>query len=420
MPQPAASNFTFADWVATECVRLLTNSREAFQYATHDLEAEFKKDFQIGDKVTYKYPQMYNVIDGPEFGGGGLNRRTGQANVSEWCQIPFEVSTWDKMFKMEKSKKDISKNYLQSAMEQMLVEAEGRFMRFMFLNTNNVVGALGTTPTTWATYAGADTRLFQLAGLQGEQGNIVTAKMMETLTANSLLQLIAPDELTRQYKKNMVGTAAGANWHRSQACRAHTSGIWATVATGVTVTTSGQSGTTLNVTCTTGDTFKAGDIIALPQNAVNPWNRLSTGNPAQFKIMADATGVANAAALTIFPGIVGPGSPEQNIVSLPLAADVVTLWPGTTMADATAKSGVLAIRTNKNAFGVICAEIPMPPQGGSIIMSAHDTDPDSKMSVALMQFFDPVSHKWGFRYDCVFGFAKIYAERAACLIAGLQ
>ena len=421
MPQPAAGNYAFPDWIASECVRLMTESRECFEYASHDLDSEYGKSFPIGPNVRYKYPQMYNPIDGAEFGGGAVNRKTGQASVTEWVQIPLEASTWDKMLSMEKSKAEISKNYLKSAMQQLMAEAEARFMRFMFLNTNNVVGALGTTPTTWATYAAADSRLFQLSGLQDQQGNITTAKMMETLTANSLLQLIAPTELERQYKKNYVGEAAGARWHRSNACVQHTTGIWATVATGVTVATSGQSGSSINVACTTGDTFVAGDKIDFAgSNAVNPWIRSSRGFKAQFTITADAVGVASAATLQIYPAMVGPGSPEQNVDALPIAGDIVTMWRGTSMSNAAAKTGVLGLRTNKNAFGIICPEIPMPKAGGSIVMSAHDQDPDSKMSIALMEFFDPKSHAWGWRWDSVFGFAKIYSDRAACLIAGLE
>lgn len=419
--QPAAGNFATPNWISMECTRLLTNKREAFEYATFDLEPEFKKDFAINDTVTYKFPQMYNPIDGPEFGGGAVNRRTGSATIDQWVQIPLEISTWDKMLKMERSKREISKNYLDPAMEQMLTEAERRYQDFMFFNTNNVVGALGANPTSWTPYANADNRIFKLAGLEGPQGNLLSADMTTTFIQNSLTQLVAADPLTKSWKKNIVGEGAGATWHRSNSMHLHTTGVWATVLTGVTVNGNGQSGTSINLNCTTGDTFKKGDIIDFASSsAVNPWIRKNLGYLAQFQIQADATGVASAVTLTIAPGIIGPGSPEQNVTALPANGDAVIMWRGTTMADATAKTGICGIRVNRNAFGVIPVEIPIPPQGGSIIISAHDQDPDSRMAVSILQFFDPVSHKWGMRYDSAYGFCKTYAERAACLIAALS
>jgi P22 coat protein - gene protein 5 len=413
-------SYVFADWVAPECLRIMKNSMEALAFANYDYDAEFDRDFAIGDTVRVKYPQMFSVTDGQDYTPQAIDRRFTTVTMDQWLQIGFQWDSLEKALKLERSQSEISKQYLQPAMAKLVQEAESRFMLYAFLNTNNVTGVLGTTPTSWAAYAAADTRLVENAGLEGAQANIVSPQMMETMISNSLLQFNPPDAISSQYKKNMVGTAAGAEWYRSMSCRAFTTGVWATVLTGVTINAAGQSGSSITVACTTGDTFLAGDIISIAScYNVNPWTGQSTGRLKNFKIMASTTGAASTATLTISPAIIGPGSPYQNVSALPANSDAVLQWPGTTFTNGAAKSGVLGIRLNKMAFAAVNCELPMPKQGGTIEIASQMTDPDTKISIALVRAFDPVGRKWINRFDTLFGFGSLYPDRAACLIASL-
>jgi hypothetical protein len=190
------------------------------------------------------------------------------------------------------------------------------------------------------------------------------------------------------------------------------------VATGVTVSGAGQSGNSLAVACTTGDTFKRGDIVNIASvYNVNPRTKRSTGTLKQFKIMADATGAASAATLSISPSIVGPGSPSQNVDSLPVSGNTLALWPGTTMSNAAAKTGTLGIGLNKLGFAMAGVELMMPSVGGNVKVASQKKDKNTGLSISVLSLFDGVLRRQINRIDALIGFGALYADRCAVLVA---
>lgn len=420
-------SFVFTDWAGTECLRLLVNMLEMAGHANFSFQSQFKQSFAVGDTVRVKFPQEFIITDGFEYDPQAINRQNTTVTIDQPMQCAFEWDSIEEALRLERSKKEISEQYFKPGMEQFASDYEMRFMDFCFYNTNNVVGTLAAIPTSWDVYAQADQRMTENAGWVGASGFDsrpigVTPAMQRTLIANSLTQFNPSSEISQQYKSGSVGRAANFEWYKSMYCHPHTTGIWATVATGVTVATSGQSGPTLNVACTTGDTFKRGDIVNVAAvNNVNPRTKRSTGTLKQFKIMADAVGVASAAALSISPPIVGPGSPYQNVDALPVAAGVLTLWPGTTMSNATAKTGILGITFNgKLSFAMAGVELMMPQQGGNVLLASQKKDPNTGLSISLISMFDGIQRRQINRLDSLIGFGPLYTDRAACLIASLQ
>ena len=416
-----ANSFVFTDWVAPECLRLLENMLELASLANTDHRGEFEKDFAIGDTTRIKFPQEWLVTDGMEFNSQAIARQYTTATMDNWLQIGFEWDSLEKALKMERSKSEISEQYLKPAMAQMAQEMELRFVKYAILNTNNVVGALGTTPTAWSTYAAARTRLVENAGwgASPKRGMGVSPQMMETMISNSLTQFNPTDAISSQYKQGSVGKAAGFDWYETMAYLPFTTGIIATQAS-VTVKGANQSGSQITLNCTTGDTFKQGDRINLAAvNNVNPRTRQSTGRLKQFVVTQAATGASSAVTLNIYPSIVGPGSPYQNVDALPADTAAVTFWPGTTITNAAAKKGILGLALNKLAFAMIGTELPNPKQGGSIEVSAQKTDDNTGLSIALISAFDPVLRRWINRFDALIGFGTLYADRCSVVVGSL-
>lgn len=415
-------SYVFTDWVAPECERLLENMLEMAGYANFALNKNFDKDFAIGDTVRFKFPQEWIVTDGMEYNAQAINRQYGTATMDNWMQIGFEWDSLEKALKLERSKKEISEQYLNPAMVQMAQECELRFMDFAFYNCPNVVGSLAAVPTSWTTYAQARSAMVKNAGWSAstKRGLGVTPDMMQTLISNSLTQFNPSDAISQQYKNGSIGKAAGWDWFESMSCHTHTTGIWQTVATGVTVSGNGQAGNSILLAATTGDTVKRGDIINFAGvNNVNPRTKRSTGQLRTFKILADATAAASAMTVSIYPSIIGPGSPYQNVDALPITAAVVTLWPGTTMANSAAKTGTLGFGVNGLSTAMLGAELPNPNQGGAIEIAAHHTDDNTGLSMALVRAFDPILRRWINRFDMLIGFGNIYADRCGVLVASL-
>lgn len=413
-------SYAVADWVSLEAMRLLTNMLEMSSYANFTYQDEFKKDFAPGDTVRVKFPQEFVVTDGFEYTAQAINRRTTTVTIDEPMQIGFEWDSIEQALKLERSKKEIEEQYMQPAMAQLAQECELRYMDFAFFNTPNVVGTLASVPTAWSTYAAARQRLVELGGWSQSPRRVmgISPSMQATMIANSLTQFNPSDEISQQYKTGSIGKAAGFQWFETMATRRYTTGAWGTVATGVTVDTSGQSGSTLNVVCTTGDTFLRGDIVNIAAvNYVNPRTKRSTGTLSQFKIMANATGASSAAALSIYPSIIGPGSPYQNVDALPLAGAVLTLWPGTSMSNSTARTGTLGYATNPMSIAMAGIELMIPQEGGDVFIARRRKDPNTGLSIALISMFDGILRRRINRFDMLIGFGALYADRCGVLVA---
>lgn len=423
-----AGSYQVADWVALDCMRLLENMLAMAGFANFGYQDEFKKEYAIGESLRVKFPQEFLVTDGFEYNPQAINRQASTITIDQPMQVAFEWDSLEQALKLERTQKQIQAEYNYPAMQQLASEVEMRFMDFAFFNTNNVVGTLAATPTSWDVYAQADQRMTENAGDNGTMNNRqalgVTPGMMRTMIANSLTQFNPQNIISKAFQSGYLGSTsqavANANWYKSMYCHPHTTGVWTTVLTGVTVSGAGQSGATLNVACSTGDTFKRGDIVAVAgMNNVNPRTKRSTGALKNLKIMADATGVASAAALTVSPAIIGPGSPYQNVSALPVAGNALALWPGTTMVDSTAKTGICGQLLNKMAFAMAGVDLMLPSEGGTVKLARKHRDDNTGLTLAMLSMFDGILRRQINRMDMLIGFGPLYTDRAACLIASL-
>lgn len=416
-------SYAFADWVALDCMELLENMLAMAGFANFGYQDQFNKEFAVGDTVRVKLPQEFIVTDGFDYTAQAISRLTTTVTVDQPMQIGYEWDSIEAALKMERSDKEIREQYNVPAMRQLASEVELRWMDFCFFNCNNVVGTLASIPVSWDIYAQADQRMTENAGnnLDNRQALAVTPGMMRTMITNSLTQFNPPDAISKQYKTGIVGDAAGSRWFKSMYCHPHTTGVWNTVATGVTVNGAGQSGSTLNVSCTTGDTFKRGDIVNIAgMNNVNPRTKRSTGTLKQLKVMADATGAASTAALTISPAIVGPGSPYQNVDSLPTTGNILTLWPGTAMVNATAKTGVLGMCLNKMYAAMAGVDLMLPSEGGTVKLARKHRDDNTGLTLAMLSMFDGILRRQINRIDMLIGFGPLYTDRCGVLVASLS
>lgn len=385
-----------------------------------NFQREYEGDQPIGDTLRYKEPWRMTLQDGFGWNGQSIARRNRSMTIDQQVSGQFLWDSVEEALQMERSYADIKKNIIAPGSAQMAQECDLRAAKYAAQNSPNVLGAIGTTPANMDTYNGAITRIKELGGWrQGvvKRGFFLTAQMVETgITATVRALLNPPDAVSKAFREGIVGRYAGWQFEDSQSLYTHTTGVWATVATGVTVSGAGQSGSSLNVACTTGDTFKKGDKISIAAvNACNFSTRATTGRARVFTITQDTVGVASLATLSIFPSIIGPGSPYQNVDALPGNAAVVTLWPGTTMVNATAKSGPLAVFFTEDAF--YCAGVKLPmPKAGTKEVSQQYTDPDTRISISYIQDFETRDRQRINRMDMMFGFGNGWAEYASGVI----
>lgn len=397
-------------WITMESLRILLNKLEISPFFNTDYNKEFTKEFKVGDTVEVRYPQRFIIRDGQGYSAQGLTDRFTTVSCDQQFGIDFDWTSAEQALNLE----DVRSRYIEPAMAQLANEIDSRCANWATLNTPNVVGALGTTPTAYSTYLAARQRMVELACPPGEKGMIVTPGMQSTIIANNLTLFNPSSEISRQYKEGSMGKASGFDWYESNNLYTQTAGVWAGA---VTVSGSGQSGNTLLVACTSGDTWVAGDRfnIALV-NAVNPMNRRSTGTLKQFIITQALTASASTATITFLPAIVGPGDQYQNVDALPVSGQALTLWPGTTAPSTGPKSGKVGIALQRDAFALVGVQLVTPQ---AVELASQTRDPASGLSVRFVRMYDPIQDRMVNRFDTLLGFGNLYNDSCAVAVASL-
>lgn len=396
-----------------ESLRILLNKLEISPFFNTDYNKEFTKEFKVGDTVEVRYPQRFLIRNGQGYSAQGLQDRYTTVSCDQQFGIDFDWTSAEQALNLE----DVRSRYIEPAMAQLANEIDSRAALWAYLNANNVVGALGTNPTAYTTYLSARGRMVELACPPGEKGMIATPQMINTIIGNNLTLFNPPSEISKQFKEGAVGQASGFDWYESNNLYSHTSGIWASQ-TAITVNGSGQSGSTLNISgATAGDTFVQGDTISIGSvNAVNPMNRRSTGSAKNFIITANYTAVGSGDSISISPSIVGPGDQYQNVDALPLTGAVLTLWPGTSMSAAAAKTGKLGLALHRDAFALVGVKLVTPQ---AVELASQTRDPASGLSVRFVRQFDSIQDRMVNRFDVLIGFGNLYADSCAVRVASL-
>ena len=408
-----ANEFLNTTWVSMDILRLLLNKLEVAESFETNWNDEFQKEFAVGDQITIKKPARFTIRTGMAYSAQALVRQSTTLNLNEIFGIDFEWDDYEKAVKMERGIEELRKNYMEPAAAKLQNEMDQRSATFAAQNTPFVFGVLGTAPTTSTPFLDAERRLFELSAPDEERKLIISARDMASFQGNQAVQFQPSQEIADQYKKGIVGMAHGWKWHRSNNLLRHTAGTWAGA---VTVSGAGQSGSSLLVACTTGDTFKKGDKFSIANvNFVNP-NSLQMPAGAQvrhFVVTADVTGAASAATLPIYPAIVGPGSPYQNVDALPANTAALTLMPGTSSPNG--KVGTIGLGLSRQAFGLAYAKFDNPKAVEAV---SQTRDPKTRANVRFVRQWDIDASVYKNRFDMCIGFGVLYADSNAVALAG--
>lgn len=396
-----------------EILRLLLNKLVVTEYFNHSWEKDFKKEFAPGSAITVKFPQQMLVVDGMGYNPQSINRISTTISLDQWLQVPFEWDDYETAVKLERSEEELRENYWEPAAAAMSQEWDSRASKFAYQNASNIVGTLGTSPTSIGTYLKARQTMQEAPCPPGPKVACISSQMMEQLGENITSVFHPADEIDRNWKDGAIGKLANAKFFESNSLYSHTAGTWAST---VTVTGAGQSGASLIITGTAGDTIKKGDKIAVANmNAVNRMTRRVAGvaTARRFTVTQDYTLTSGPDTISILPAIYGPGSQYQNVDALPANGAALTLWPGT--ASPNGKVGTVGMMLSKLAFAFVGAKLYLPK---SVEDKGQATDPDSGMSVRKVTAWDPVRSVRVNRLDSLGGFGNLYQADGACLIAG--
>lgn len=408
-----ANNFLDTNWVSMRILWFLQNALEVASCFNTEWESEFGKNFPVGSSVQVKLPQRWLVTNGLGYQPQGIARLATTINLDQVFGIHFEWDSYERLVKMERSQEELEENYLFPAARQLAQEVDSRAALFAYQNASNVVGALGTDATALDIFAQAERRLYEKACPKGIRHLCLSPSLMYSYVKTNVTQFNPAPEISRMFRTGVIGTAAGWEWYRSNSLYQHTIGTAATG--GVTVTGANQSGNSLSITGTNGQTFKQGDKFSIANvNGVNPTTRRAGTMGAQnFTVLQDLTLTGGTDTLQIAPAIYGPGSQYQNVDSLPANAAALTIWPGT--AAPSGKSGTVSLGMSKFAFAMSGGKLEVPK---AVERAEQTEDPDTGMAVRFVRAWDQRESKMTNRFDMCLGFGNLYQDNGAIAVAG--
>jgi hypothetical protein len=411
------NTFLTNDWFSMTMLRLLVNPLEVTMFLNTRFNKDYQKEFAVGATVNIKYPPQFVIRDGMDWTPQGISEIQTVVNCNQAFGIDFQWSDLEAALDVERGDDRISDLYIKGPMAQIAQEWDSRSAYFAYANSNNIVGVLGTDPTTLQSFSyAARQRIVEMAGgVDGKSGIVIPPQVNTSLVPAQALNMNPADEISREFKKGVIGVNAGYNWHESMSLYDHTAGTWAGA---VTVNGAGQSGNSLTVTATAGDTFLVGDVVGIGGTTnVNPRTRRRTNSTYTKTVCITVALVAAGGGvdvITFTPALYGPGSPYQNISALPANGAALTLFPGTVAPNGkTGKNGLLMIGGgNTDAAGFTIVNVPLElPKNEQI--ARQQRHPETGMAVRLVKFWDPTKSRMGWRFDTLGGYGILYNDNCS-------
>ncbi len=392
------------------------NSYEVAANFNSEWESEFGKSFPIGSQAQIKFPQLWNVTDGLAYQEQGISRLVTTVNLNKIKGVHFGWDSYQRLVSMERSEKELEQSYLYPAGQALAQKVDSDAAAWAALYTPNVSGVLGTDSTTIDFALAAEQTLFAYAcPADGDRYLCMTPQLMRSYVKNNVTQFNPQKAISDMYRKGVIGDAAGWKWVRSNSLARVTAGTAATH--GVTVTGAGQSGGTLIVTGTNGDTIQPGDKFNIASvNACNPMTRALNGlGLKQFTYTGGGvfTLTGGNDQISIYPAIYGPGSQYQNVDALPGNGAALTFWPGT--ASPSGLSGTLSLGLSKYAFAKAFGKFENPEK---VEKAEEAVDKETGASVAFVRAWDQFNRKMTNRFDMCYGFGNLRADYGSSAVAG--
>jgi hypothetical protein len=384
-----------------------------------NMSKDYNKEFKgksVGDTVSVRKPQIFSATTGLLYQPQPLTNIKTNITVGDVTGVHFEWDGVEKTLSIDEAQE----KYFKPAAIAMAHRINANAAQYVAQNTWNAVGTPGTTPSTVATYLSAGDKIVEY-GLPPEEDLtcIVNRKFSSAYVVGQSTLYNPAGQIGGMVKKGaIVDDTLGYHFERDQTIYSQTTGPYGgtPLSSGSANYADGGNNATMSLltrgwTATAASRLVVGDRFTIATVfGVHPQTKQSTGDLQQFVVKAafSSDGSGNGSVL-IAPAIT-PSGQYQNVTAAPVDGSAITLFGA---ANTVSPQAMLM---HRNAFAFVSVPLENPPAGSGAI-SSMQTDPDTGLSLSLVQFFDGVNRIVGTRFDSLTGFGTLYAEMAA-VIAG--
>lgn len=310
--------------ITREAVRLWKNSNAFLQNIDMQYDDSFAKTgAKIGTALRIRLPNDYTVRTGAAASVQDTAETSTTLVLATQKGVDVSFSSADRTMSLDDYSERVLapgiNNLAGSVAADIMSGTEGGVCNFV----SNVDGSGNILNPVASTYLNAGASLDTNSAPLGER-KVVNDPFTQARVVSSLAGLFNPvADIARQYKTGMMQQALGFDWLMDQTVIKHTAGTF----TAGTVSTGGQTGTTLATNAITG-TLVQGDIITIGLvNQVNRITKTSTGNLRQFVVTANVA--SGATSIPIYPAITpavgGNAVQYQTVTVSPLASATILL-----------------------------------------------------------------------------------------------
>lgn len=408
-----ANVWEVADWICMEGLDILTNKLSVANHFSTDVQEEFEKDYPVGDTVRVPLPVQGVIRNGLGYTGAPIVNKHTSVTADQVFGMDFDYDSIEQALRMGRSRDFISKKILDPFMTKMAQEWDTRAAQFLAQNCPNIIGVLGTDPTTFdGTSTTARQQIVEWAGWDDDAGIFLPPSVMRNLRTNFATAFNPVADMTKAFRTGIYKHADGFDFYESMSLFSFTSGTWAAPGSLTVKTATVDGDTTIVLNCTTGDSFVKGDVMTFGSSfRVNPVTKQKIGaRNLSVNVDAPTTGAASAAtvAVSIGPyGFQGPGNPYQNVDVLPRVNDVVTMFTGTALTANTAKTGNQGLAFNRRAAMLVGIPLRVPKSAEE---GAQKRDENTGIAVRFTSTWDGVQSRFINRLDTCGGFGEGYTD----------
>jgi hypothetical protein len=379
---------------------------------SRSVDKSYSKDFakrgaKIGASETIRKPNRFTVSDGATYSAQDVTEDSVTLTIDSQKHVGFDFLSKDLTLSID----EFSDRYLKPGALALVNKVDVDGLALAAKQVANSVGTAGTTPSALLTYLQAMQKVQESAGPMDDNYSFHINPAASTKIVDALKGLFADQgEISKQYKRGLMGVAAGGEWHLSQNLYSYTSGQRGGTPLVNGATASGASTlVTDGWTAAAANRVKAGDVFTIAAvYKVNPITKASTGELQQFVVTADASsdGSGNA-TLSISPAIYTSGS-LQNVDAAPADNAALTFLHGASTVT------VNNLLMHKEAFALAFAPLERPE---GVHFSAVETDPETGISIRVVRDYDISTDKFKCRLDVMYGWKELRPEWA-CKILG--
>jgi len=409
----AANTLATPTWVTKEVGRGFKNSVKFIANLNRTLSDEYiQAGARVGNTVKYRLPQRFAVTDGQALQEQALFDSTVDVTLTNQKNVAFGWSSAQETTELD----NIRERYVMPAANALASAADVLAFNNCYRDIWNVIGTLGTTPSTTLTYLQAGVKLTDQAAPDEGRVAVLDPMAMVTLANTSSTLFNPPAVISSNYRKGQfAGNQLGVEeWYQDQNRPTFTSGVF-TSSTPL-VNGASQTGSTLVTDgwASGASSLKKGDSFTLANVfSVNPLNYQSTGRLQQFVVTADISDTTGAISIPISPSIITSGQ-LQTVTASPADNAAINVWAGTgTYAQATTNSPQ-SMLFHPDAFAFVAADLAKITAGAS---STIVRSPQYGISIRMVEQYQIGNDQNPSRLDILIGAATLQA-RLACRIVG--